>query len=99
MDREVLDPARVMEGAHGGMGHSRAMGMESGIDNSLDFLKNAVDLGVRVAAHTLAPTRTHPAKAPRRRRGSGEVSTAFTMKRSPSGTRARTVFFLCVAAV
>ena len=44
MDREVLDPARVMEGAQGGMGQSR--GMESGIDNSLDFLKNAVDLGV-----------------------------------------------------
>jgi len=51
MDREVLDPSRVMEGAHGGMGRSHGgIHAENGTDNSLDFLKNAVDLGTSIMA-------------------------------------------------
>ena len=40
MDRELLDPARVMEGGYS----SRASAVHTG--DNLDFLKNAVDLGV-----------------------------------------------------
>jgi len=49
MDREVLDPGRVMEGAQGGMGQSRGA-IQTDLDNSLDFLKNPVDLGTSIMA-------------------------------------------------
>lgn len=51
VDRELLDPARVMEGASHGVGRSHGgIHVENGLDNSLDFLKNPVDLGVTLSS-------------------------------------------------
>ena len=48
VDRELLDPARVMEGPSGGGGH--VVGEHA--EGNLDFLKQAVDLGTSIMAVT-----------------------------------------------
>lgn len=50
-DRELFDPARVMEAAYDRNSASggRAVADSSSVDGSMDFLKQAVDLGVRMA--------------------------------------------------
>lgn len=45
MDREILDPHHVMEGAAGGASAS-APAVGAHTEGNLDFLKQAVDLGV-----------------------------------------------------
>jgi|TARA_B100000513_G_scaffold14042_1_gene5659 hypothetical protein len=47
-DREFFDPARVMEAAYDRHGASdgRTVADSSSVDGSMDFLKQAVDLGV-----------------------------------------------------
>ena len=54
MDREIMDPMRVMEGASGMQGASSAAAqVGQHTEGNLDFLKQAVDLGVRAAAPVL----------------------------------------------
>jgi len=57
LDREVLDPHRVMETSR--MGGASASAMAAGVGQhsggNLDFLKQAVDLGVRKLPRGLTP--------------------------------------------
>lgn len=51
IDREVLDPSRVMEGASGSGAHSSSLGqVGEHTEGNLDFLKKAVDLGTSIMA-------------------------------------------------
>jgi len=53
IDREVLDPAHVMESASGGHGHGRPIGhVGEHTEGNLDFLKQPVDLGTSIMAVT-----------------------------------------------
>lgn len=49
IDREVLDPHHVMEGANGGAGAS-AQRLGEHADGQMDFMKQAVDLGTSIMA-------------------------------------------------